>query len=155
MRRTPAAKPRPSQSADTTGLTSLISTFDRWVLAAGAGLALLAVVLGAFAAHGLKAVLDAQQLALFETASRYQMYHALALLVVGVMLTNPQFSRRMLKLAALAFILGIILFSGSLYLLALVGVSWLGAITPLGGLAFLAGWLLTMFATLKPKMPID
>jgi uncharacterized membrane protein YgdD (TMEM256/DUF423 family) len=129
--------------------------FSRWVLSSGAGLALLAVVLGAFAAHGLKAVLDAQQLALFETASRYQMYHALALLVVGVMLTNPQFSRSLLKLAALAFILGIILFSGSLYLLALVGVSWLGAITPLGGLAFLSGWLLTMIAALKPGAPIE
>ena len=112
-----------------------ITMFNRWVLSAGAGFALLAVALGAFAAHGLKAVLDAQQLALFETASRYQMYHALALLVVGVMLTNPQFSRSLLKLAAIAFILGIILFSGSLYLLALVGVSWLGAITPLGGIA--------------------
>jgi uncharacterized membrane protein YgdD (TMEM256/DUF423 family) len=129
--------------------------FSRWVLSAGAGFALLAVVLGAFAAHGLKAMLDAQQLALFETASRYQMYHALALLVVGVMLTNRQFSRSLLKLAALAFILGIILFSGSLYLLALVGVSWLGAITPLGGIAFLSGWLVMMIAALKPVRQND
>ena len=123
---------------------------SRWVLSAGAGFALLAVITGAFAAHGLKAVLDTQQLALFETASRYQMYHALALLIVGVMLTNPQFSRSLLKFAALAFILGIILFSGSLYLLALVSVSWLGAITPLGGIAFLSGWLMMMVAALKP-----
>jgi uncharacterized membrane protein YgdD (TMEM256/DUF423 family) len=129
--------------------------YSRWVLGAGAGFALLAVVLGAFAAHGLKAVLDGQQLALFETASRYQMYHALALLVVGVMLTNPQFSRSLLKLAAIAFILGIILFSGSLYLLALVGASWLGAITPLGGIAFLSGWLMTMIAALKPVRQSD
>ena len=129
--------------------------FSRWVLSAGAGFALLAVIAGAFAAHGLKAVLDAQQLALFETASRYQMYHAFALLVVGMMLTNPQFSRSLLKLAALAFILGIILFSGSLYLLALVGVSWLGAITPLGGIAFLSGWLMTMVAALKPAREDD
>ena len=128
---------------------------SRWVLSAGAGFALLAVITGAFAAHGLKAVLDAQQLALFETASRYQMYHALALLVVGVMLTNPQFSRSLLKLAALAFILGIILFSGSLYLLALVDISWLGAITPLGGIAFLSGWLMTMVAALKPVRQND
>ena len=129
--------------------------FSRWVLGAGAGFSLLAVILSAFAAHGLKTVLDAQQLALFETASRYQMYHALALLVVGVMLTNPQFSRSLLKLAALAFILGIILFSGSLYLLALVGVSWLGAITPLGGIAFLSGWLIVMVAALKPVRQKD
>ena len=141
----PASGPDPSQ----------VSMFSRWVLSAGAGFALLAVVLGAFAAHGLKAMLDAQQLALFETASRYQMYHALALLVVGVMLTNPQFSRQLLKLAALAFILGIILFSGSLYLLALVAVSWLGAITPLGGIAFLTGWLMMMVAALKPVVTID
>ena len=129
---------------------SNISMFSRWILSAGAGFALLAVILGAFAAHGLKATLDTQQLALFETASRYQMYHALALLVVGVMLTNPQFSQSLLKLAALAFILGIILFSGSLYLLALVGVSWFGAITPLGGIAFLSGWFIVMVAALKP-----
>jgi uncharacterized membrane protein YgdD (TMEM256/DUF423 family) len=129
--------------------------FSRWVLCAGAGLALLAVILGAFAAHGLKAVLDAQQLVLFETASRYQMYHALALLVAGVMLTNPQFSRALLKLAAIAFILGIILFSGSLYLLALIGVSWLGAITPLGGIVLLSGWFVMMIAALKPVRQND
>jgi uncharacterized membrane protein YgdD (TMEM256/DUF423 family) len=123
--------------------------FSRWVLCAGAGLALLAVILGAFAAHGLKAVLDTQQLALFETASRYQMYHALALLVVGVMLTNLQFSQSLLKLAAFAFILGIFLFCGSLYLLALSGITWLGAITPLGGIALLAGWLVMMVAALR------
>ena len=143
-----ASGPDPSQNAIAVK-SSQISMFSRWVLSAGAGFSLLAVILGAFAAHGLKTVLDAQQLALFETASKYQMYHALALLVVGVMLTNPQFSRSLLKLAALAFILGIILFSGSLYLLALVGVSWLGAITPLGGIAFLSGWLIMMIAALK------
>jgi uncharacterized membrane protein YgdD (TMEM256/DUF423 family) len=130
--------------------SSKISMVSRWILSAGAGFALLAVILGAFAAHGLKATLDTQQLALFETASRYQMYHALALLVVGVMLTSPQFSQSLLKLAALAFILGIILFSGSLYLLALVGISWFGAITPLGGIAFLSGWFIMMVAALKP-----
>jgi uncharacterized membrane protein YgdD (TMEM256/DUF423 family) len=145
----------PDPSQNTIAVNSLITMFSRWVLSAGAGFALLAVVLGAFAAHGLKAVLDTQQLTLFETASRYQMYHALALLVVGVMLTNPQFSRSLLKLAALAFILGIILFSGSLYLLALTGVSWLGAITPLGGIAFLSGWLVMMIAALKPVRQND
>jgi uncharacterized membrane protein YgdD (TMEM256/DUF423 family) len=132
-----------------------ITLINRWVLSTGAGFALLAVILGAFAAHSLKAVLDAQQLSLFETASRYQMYHAIALLIVGLMLSNAQFSRSLLIPAALAFILGIILFSGSLYLLALVGVGWLGAITPVGGIAFLSGWLLTMVAVLKPVSPID
>lgn len=124
--------------------------FSRWALCSGAALALLAVLSGAFAAHGLKTILDAQQLALFETAARYQMYHALALLVVGILASVRQFSESLLKLAAFAFILGIFLFCGSLYALALSGITWLGAITPLGGTAFLAGWLALMIAALKP-----
>ena len=129
--------------------------FSRRVLGAGAALALLAVVSGAFAAHGLKTILDAQQLALFETAARYQMYHALALLIIGIMASLQQFSRTLLKLAAFAFILGIFLFCGSLYLLAVSGITWLGAITPLGGTAFLAGWLAMMIAALKPATNSD
>jgi len=132
-----------------------IAMFSRRVLGAGAALALLAVVSGAFAAHGLKTILDAQQLALFETAARYQMYHALALLIIGIMASLQQFSRTLLKLAAFAFILGIFLFCGSLYLLALSGITWLGAITPLGGTAFLAGWLAMMIAALKPAANSD
>lgn len=124
--------------------------FSRWALSSGAALALLAVLSGAFAAHGLKTILDAQQLVLFETAARYQMYHALALLVVGILASVRQFSESLLKLAAFAFILGIFLFCGSLYALALSGITWLGAITPLGGTAFLAGWLALMIAALKP-----
>ena len=129
--------------------------FSRWVLSTGAALALLAVGSGAFAAHGLKTMLDAQQLALFETAARYQMYHALALLVFGILASVRQFSRPLLKLAAFAFILGIFLFCGSLYVLALSGITWLGAITPLGGTAFLAGWLAMMIAALKPAANPD
>jgi len=132
-----------------------VSTFSRRVLGTGAALALLAVLSGAFAAHGLKTMLDAQQLALFETAARYQMYHALALLIVGILASLRQFSRPLLKLAAFAFILGIFLFCGSLYLLALSGITWLGAITPLGGTAFLAGWLALMIAALKPATNSD
>ncbi|HUV21757.1 MAG TPA: DUF423 domain-containing protein [Gammaproteobacteria bacterium] len=131
------------------------SRFSRRVIAVGAAFALLAVMSGAFAAHGLKAVLDASQLALIETAARYQMYHALALLVVGVIASIPQISPRWLKLAAGAHILGIVLFSGSLYLLALSGVRWLGAITPLGGVAFLVGWLALIVATLKSTVNTD
>ena len=119
------------------------------MLIAGAALALLAVLAGAFAAHGLKATLDAQQLAVFETAARYQMYHAFALLVVGGLSTLSQFPRRLLGFAAFAFSLGILLFSGSLYLLALSGIRWLGAITPLGGTAFILGWLLLIIAVTK------
>ena len=125
------------------------SEISRWVLATGAGFAMLAVMLGAFAAHGLKQVLDAYHLGLFETAARYQMYHAIALLIVGVISNSQQFSPRWLKLAAFAFILGIVLFSGSLYLLAFSGIKWPGAITPLGGVAFIFGWLALILATLK------
>ncbi len=125
------------------------SRISRWVLVAGAGFAMLAVIIGAFAAHGLKQVLDAYSLGLLKTAARYQMYHALALLMVAVFSTIPQFPTRWLKLAAIAFILGIILFSGSLYLLALSGIKWLGAVTPLGGVAFILGWLALIAAALK------
>jgi len=98
----------------------------------------LAVAAGAFAAHGLRGRLAPDLLAVFETAARYQMYHALALLAVAI-----QAERRPGRLAVLAgwlFVAGTVLFSGSLYALALSGVAVLGAITPLGGLAFLAGW---------------
>ena len=128
-----------------------VSNFSRRVLIAGAALALLAVLAGAFAAHGLKGTLDARQLAVFETAARYQMYHAFALLVVGGLSTLPQFSRRLLGFAVFAFSLGILLFSGSLYLLALSGIGWLGAITPLGGTAFIVGWLLLIIAVAKTR----
>jgi uncharacterized membrane protein YgdD (TMEM256/DUF423 family) len=125
------------------------SSISRWVLVAGAGFAMLAVITGAFAAHGLKQVLDAYSLGLLETAARYQMYHALALLIVAVFSTIPQLPTRWLKLAAFAFILGIVLFSGSLYLLAFSGIKWLGAVTPLGGVAFILGWLALIVAALK------
>lgn len=125
------------------------SGISRWILVTGAGFAMLAVLIGAFAAHGLKQVLDAYSLGLIETAARYQMYHALALLIAAVFSTIPQFPTRCLKLAAIAFTLGIVLFSGSLYLLALSGIKWLGAITPLGGVAFILGWLALIVAALK------
>lgn len=104
----------------------------------GAGFAFLAVTLGAFGSHSLKAVLAPEMLAVFETGVRYQMYHALALLAVGW--AAQQYPQASFHIAGWLFAAGIILFSGSLYVLALSGVRWLGAITPLGGLCFLAGW---------------
>ena len=99
----------------------------------------LAVALGAFAAHALQSRLTEQLLHTFQTGVQYHMYHALALLGVGMLsLHYPQAS--LVRLAGYAFTLGIVLFSGSLYVLALSGIRWLGAITPLGGVAFLAGW---------------
>jgi len=109
-----------------------------FLLAAAIG-GFLAVCLGAFAAHSLKSHLDAYELAIWQTGVQYQMYHSLALLAVAlVYLHKPSKS---LKLAGLAFILGALLFSGSLYALALGAPRWLGAVTPVGGLGFLLGWL--------------
>ena len=100
---------------------------------------MLAVLFGAFGAHALKRRLDEHALTVFETAVQYHFYHTLALLVVGVMaLSQPQAA--LLKSSGWLFVIGILVFSGSLYLLSLTGMRWLGAITPLGGLAFVAGW---------------
>jgi uncharacterized membrane protein YgdD (TMEM256/DUF423 family) len=105
-----------------------------------AGLAgLTGVAIGAFAAHGLKARLAPDMLAVFETAVRYQMYHAFALCAAAWGWARWQ--RGLFGVAGAGFVAGILLFSGSLYLLALTGTRWLGMITPLGGVAFLAGWL--------------
>jgi uncharacterized membrane protein YgdD (TMEM256/DUF423 family) len=106
-------------------------------------LACLAVAAGAFGAHALRGRLSEELLAVFETGARYQMYHALALL--GVAWAAARWPGPLAGAAGWLFVLGIVLFSGSLYLLALSGVRWLGAITPLGGLSFLAGWLLLAF----------
>ncbi|WP_070884718.1 DUF423 domain-containing protein [Pseudomonas argentinensis] len=96
------------------------------------------VALGAFAAHGLKSRLSAEYLAVFQTGTHYQLIHALALLGVAILaLVAPG---RLVNLAGTCFAVGILLFSGSLYLLTLSGIGKLGIITPIGGLAFLAGW---------------
>ena len=105
----------------------------------------LSVLLGAFAAHQLKAVVSTDVLQIFETAVKYQMYHALSLLATGILL--QQFPAKQLRWAGNLFITGIILFSGSLYVLCYVKhqqipATWVGAITPLGGLCFIAGWIL-------------
>lgn len=105
------------------------------------------VALGAFAAHGLKARLSVEHLAVFQTGAQYQMLHALALLGVGLLAL--QAPGRLLLAAGSLFILGILLFSGSLYLLTLLGIPRLGMITPLGGLAFLGGWLCLALAALR------
>lgn len=112
---------------------------SRFLLYAAALGGFLSVVFGAFAAHGLKNYIDAYSLSIWQTGVQYQMYHSLALL--GVALAYLHRPGKSLKLAGLAFILGGLLFSGSLYALALGAPRWLGAITPLGGLGFLLGWL--------------
>lgn len=99
----------------------------------------LAVGLGAFAAHGLKDRLSPELLNTFQTGVQYHMYHALALFGVGLLAVNFP-SSALLKYSGYLFLLGIILFSGSLYLLSVSGIRWLGAITPIGGVCFLAAW---------------
>jgi uncharacterized membrane protein YgdD (TMEM256/DUF423 family) len=107
-----------------------------WIL--GCTFALLAVAAGAFGAHALRDRLTPEYLAVFETGVRYQMYHALALL--GAAWATVQWPGGSAVWAGWLFTLGIVIFSGSLYLLTLTGTRWLGAITPIGGVAFLAGW---------------
>lgn len=104
----------------------------------GALAGVVGVALGAFGAHGLRSRLSPEMLAVFETGVRYQMYHALALVALGAL--SPLVSGRLATIAGWSFTLGIVLFSGSLYVLALTDIRILGAITPLGGVAFLIGW---------------
>src|SRR5262249_18231561 len=112
----------------------------------GSVAAFLAVTLGAFGAHGLRGRLTPDMLAVFETGVRYHMYHALALLLTAAI--APRLPGKAIVAAGWLFVAGIVLFSGSLYVLAVTGVTALGAITPIGGVAFLAGWAALAFAAL-------
>jgi uncharacterized membrane protein YgdD (TMEM256/DUF423 family) len=125
-------------------------------LAAAALLGALAVALGAFAAHSLKAMLPADAVATFETGVRYQFYHVFALLSIGI--GSEKFSARLLRWAGNCFIVGIILFSGSLYALTILRITettaatkYVGIITPFGGLFFITGWLFLFFAASKKQ----
>jgi uncharacterized membrane protein YgdD (TMEM256/DUF423 family) len=115
------------------------------ILQLGAILGALSVILGAFAAHSLKNYLTPEQLEIFQTGVRYQFYHTFAILIVGVICL--QYSNRFFKYSAIAFLVGILCFSGSLYLLAsrftlgIASWTWLGPVTPIGGLLFLIGWI--------------
>jgi uncharacterized membrane protein YgdD (TMEM256/DUF423 family) len=112
-----------------------------WLVAAAAN-GLMAVAMGAFAAHGLRSVLDAAALDWLDTASRYQMWHALVLFGVALLLVRiqPGRHRRILQAVAWAFLIGIVLFAGSLYLLALTHIRAFAWITPFGGVTLMAGW---------------
>ena len=115
----------------------------------GAISACLSVALGAMAAHGLKERLSPYHLDIFKTAAHYQMVHALALILIGILATTrpaPGWIR-----AGWAMLVGTVLFSGSLYLLAVTDVRWLGAITPFGGVAFMAGWLLLAWGAFRVR----
>ncbi len=120
---------------------------ERRFASLGALSAFVAVAAGAFGAHALRTQLEPSMLSAFETGARYQMYHALALLVVAQAVTRwPGF---LVLAAGWLFVLGTVLFSGSLYAMALTGNRALGAITPVGGVAFMAGWLFLTLAVLR------
>lgn len=110
-------------------------------LALGAIFGMLGVMIGAFGAHGLENMLSAHALQRYHTGVTYQFYHAAALLVVGVLSINHTQSPRSLTLSGIFFVLGIFLFSGSLYLYALTGVTYFGMITPVGGICFITAWI--------------
>ncbi|MDJ0683018.1 MAG: DUF423 domain-containing protein [Xenococcaceae cyanobacterium MO_167.B52] len=112
----------------------------RIFLAIASSLGGLSVALGAFASHALKEKLTERALEIWKTGTQYQMYHALALILVALLLTRTENPDPLLNTSGIAFIIGIALFSGSLYTLSLTGIKWLGAIAPLGGLAFIIGW---------------
>ena len=118
-----------------------VREFSRKTFMAGALFAGIGVALGAFGAHGLKHHLTVEMTGIFETAVRYQMYHAFGLMVTALAATyfgTQNFKR--FRIAGWSFGVGIVLFSGSLYLLSMTSLRWFGAVTPLGGLAFLVGW---------------
>ena len=122
-------------------------TSARVFLALGSASAFIAVAGGAFGAHALRRRLDENLLAVFETGIRYQMYHALALLAVAWAM--DRWGGGLVAASGWLFVAGTVVFSGSLYLLALTGQRMFGAVTPLGGVAFLAGWLVLLIGALR------
>lgn len=110
---------------------------------------LFSVAAGAFGAHALRSRVSADLVQIFETAARYQMFHALALIATGVLAARTRGA--WMNVAGAAFVAGTVLFSGSLYLLVLTGERWMGAITPFGGVAFLAGWAAFSWGALSLK----
>jgi len=117
-------------------------------LSIGAVNAALAVMLGAFGAHGLKEKVSAELLDIFQTGVQYHFYHALGILIVGIIAYHLPESG-FLKWSGWLMLVGILLFSGSLYLMTFTGARWLGAVTPFGGTAFIAAWILLAIAVLK------
>lgn len=113
-------------------------TASRRLIVLGCVSAGVGVAAGAFGAHGLKAVLEPPMLAVYDTATRYQMYHAFGILLSG--LAVRLFEDRSMAIAGWLFAAGTLIFSGSLYGVSLLGIRWLGALTPLGGVAFIVGW---------------
>lgn len=110
---------------------------------------LTGVALGAFGAHSLKSAISSEMLSVFETGVRYQMYHSFALYVVSWALQSKRSTKFLV--AAWSFVAGVILFSGSLYILAMSGIRWFGIVTPIGGVSLLGGWLMATLGFLEKK----
>ena len=122
-------------------------------LSLGALFGLLAVIIGAFGAHGLENNLSEHALARYHTGVEYQFYHVMALLILGIISSQGSTTPRLIKLSGITFTAGILLFSGSLYLYALTGISKFGMVTPIGGLAFILGWIFLLLYAVKSKSP--
>lgn len=120
---------------------------QKWLLIIGALMGFVSVAAGAFGAHALKQKLDPEMLSIFEVGARYQMYHALAICLVA--LVSAPIPLNYVTLSGWLFFGGSVIFSGSLYLLALTGIRMFGAITPIGGVILLLGWLCLAFAAIK------
>ena len=122
---------------------------DTFFIKLAAILGALAVGIGAFGAHGLEPVLETyNRVDTFETAVKYHFYHTLAILLVGVLLAFGN-GNKLLRASAWSFLLGILIFSGSLYVLSVTNITWLGAVTPIGGVAFIVGWILLWMGVRK------
>lgn len=124
---------------------------SKTILLAASTMLVLAVVLGAFGAHALKARLSPELMQIYKTGVEYHFYHAIGLLLIGVL--SFHLKSGLINWAAICLFAGVLIFSGSLYLLSVTGIKWLGAITPLGGLSFIAGWVLLFVAVWK-KLPV-
>jgi uncharacterized membrane protein YgdD (TMEM256/DUF423 family) len=123
----------------------------KFSLITGAIFAALSVMIGAFGAHSLAEILQKnQRLDTFDTAVKYQMFHSIGILITGLLI--HKFNINILNWSVYLFIAGILIFSGSLYILSITNIKWLGAITPIGGLAFIAGWIIMIFGILKIKI---
>lgn len=123
---------------------------SKTILLTGAALLTLAVILGAFGAHALKEKLGNEMMQIYKTGVEYHFYHALGLLLIGGL--SLQMPSTLINWSSVCLTAGIVIFSGSLYLLSITGINWLGAITPVGGLSFIAGWVL-LFIVVWKKLP--
>ena len=120
---------------------------QRFFFILGSSFAMVGVIAGAFGAHGLKGRISSGMLETFEVAVRYQMYHALGLLAVAWAIS--QWSSQLIHIAGWSFVIGILIFSGSLYILSLTEIRWFGAITPIGGLVLIVGWVCLIWGTMR------